>query len=84
MSFNSEIKLYNAQRCHKTRFYQSFLERKNREHLFFDVEQNENYAEELRALYPNRQLHFPTLIVGNKKLRNPTEKDLNKWIDKLK
>ena len=84
MSNDSEIKLYGAQRCHKTRFYQSFLERKNREYLFFDVEQNENSAEELRALYPNRQLHFPTLTIGEKRLRNPTENTLNTWIEKLK
>ena len=84
MSNNSEIKLYGAQRCHKTRFYQAFLECKNLDYQFLDVEQDENSAEVLRTLYPNKKLHFPTLTVGKKRLRNPTEKELNKWIIQLK
>lgn len=84
MSNNSEIKLYGAKRCHKTRFYQAFLESTNLDYQFFDVEQDENYAEVLRTLYPNRKLHFPTLTVGEKRLRNPTKKELKKWIVQLK
>ena len=84
MSTHSEIKLYGAQRCHKTRFYQSFLEQKNLAYQYLDVEQNTDVAEELRGLYLNRKLHFPTLVVGDKSLRNPTEQDLNKWTHKLK
>lgn len=78
------IKLYGAQRCHKTKFYQSLLEYKNLDYQFLDVEKNENCAEELRALFDNGKLNFPTLTIGGKKLRNPTEKELTKWIEKLK
>jgi glutaredoxin len=84
MSDTLKIKLYGAQRCHKTKFYQSYLEHKNLEYTFLDVEENENAAEELRALYKNGKLNFPTLTIGDKRLRNPSETDLNTWIAKLK
>jgi hypothetical protein len=50
--------------------------------MFFDVEKNEDYAEELRGLYENRKLNFQTITIGKKKLRNPTDKDLNTWFVK--
>lgn len=50
---------------------------------FLDVENNEENAAELRSLYENGRLNFPTITIGTKKLRNPTEKDLIKWIGKL-
>ncbi len=78
------IKLYGAQRCHKTQYYQTYLETRNLHYAFLDVEKNENYAEELRSLYENRKLNFPTITIGKKKLRNPTDKELNKWLEKLK
>ena len=52
-------------------------------HKFLDVRSNIDYAEELRSLYENRKLNFPTITIGDKKLRNPTDKELNKWIEKL-
>lgn len=78
---NKEIKLYGTERCHKTKYYQSFLKNKNLEFTFMDVEKNENFAEELRGLYENNKLNFPTITIGDKKLRNPSDKDLNKWIE---
>lgn len=77
------IKLYGAQRCHKTKHYQTFLDKIGFSYEFLDVEQNENHAEELSDLYKNRMLNFPTITIGKKKLRNPSDKELNKWIDKL-
>jgi arsenate reductase-like glutaredoxin family protein len=79
-----DIKLYGTERCHKTQYYQSFLDEKGLEYSFLDIETNESFAEELRGLYENRKLNFPTITIGTKKLRNPSEKDLNKWIEKLK
>ena len=76
-----EIKLYGTARCHKTIYYKDILKRKNVEHLFLDVEKHEHFAEELRALYENRKLNFPTITIGNKCLRNPSEIELNKWIN---
>jgi len=78
-----DIKLYGTERCHKTKYYQVFLEEKHLDYLFLDVEANENFAEELRRLHENRNLNFPTITIGHKKLRNPSDLDLNKWINKL-
>jgi len=80
MNKNLKIKLYGTERCHKTKYYQLFLERNNIEYTFFDVENNENFAEDLRNLYSNRKLNFPTFLVGDKRLRNTSEKELNKYL----
>ncbi len=77
------IKLYGAKRCHKTQYYIKFFESSNLDFILFDVEENETYAEELRNLYINRKLNFPTITIGTKKLRNPSDRELRKWIDKL-
>ncbi|MEP5341671.1 MAG: glutaredoxin domain-containing protein [Algibacter sp.] len=79
----SKIKLYGAERCHKTQYYKTYLENLNLEYAFLDVESNMENAEELKSLYENGKLNFPTIIIGEKKLRNPSDKDLNKWIEKL-
>lgn len=75
-----QIKLYGTERCHKTKYYKNYLEVLNLDCEFIDVELN---AEVLRNLYENRKLNFPTIIIGEKKLRNPTDKGLKKWIKKL-
>ena len=80
----TEIKLYGTERCHKTQYYRVFLDKKGLNYSFLDVEVNDTFAEELRRLYENRKLNFPTITIGNKKLRNPTDKELNKWLEKLK
>jgi arsenate reductase-like glutaredoxin family protein len=77
------IKLFGAERCNKTQYYKIFLERRNLDYAFLDVEQREENAEELRNLYENRKLNFPTITINDKKLRNPSDKDLQKWIDTL-
>lgn len=79
-----EIKLYGAERCHKTKHYKAFFKARNLDYMFLDVEANEDYAEELRNLYENRKLNFPTITIENKKLRNPSDRDLVKWINKLR
>ncbi|WP_299113026.1 glutaredoxin family protein [uncultured Winogradskyella sp.] len=79
----TKIKLYGTERCHKTQYYKSFFENKNLSYVFLDVEEDEINAIELRNLYENKKLNFPTITISGKKLRNPSEKDLNKWINKL-
>ena len=79
-----EIKLYGTERCHKTKYYKAFLKDKNMDYIFLDVEENEDFAKELRGLYKNRKLNFPTITIENKKLRNPSDKELIKWIKKVK
>ena len=77
------VKLYGASRCHKTNYYKSFLDNTGLSYEFLDVEKSEDHAQELRGLYENRRLNFPTITIGKKKLRNPSDKDLNKWIKKI-
>ncbi|WP_248722078.1 glutaredoxin domain-containing protein [Seonamhaeicola sp. ML3] len=78
-----EIKLYGTERCHKSQYYKRFLEDLNLDFKFLDVELHTEHAESLKELYENRKLNFPTLTIGDKKLRNPSDKDLRKWIEKL-
>lgn len=79
----ASIKLYGAARCHKTKYYKILLDNTGLPYQFLDVEQNENHAEELRNLYDNRKLNFPTISIGNKRLRNPSKEELDKWLNKL-
>lgn len=78
----SNIKLYGTARCHKTQYYQKLLGQLNLDYTFLDVESNERNREELRSLYKNRKLNFPTITIGEKALRNPSDMELNKWIGK--
>ena len=77
------IKLYGADGCHKTHYYQILLDKIGLPYQFLDVEKNEDHAEELRGLYENRKLNFPTITIGKKKLRNPYKEELHKWMNKL-
>ena len=79
-----KIKLYGAARCHKTQHYQKYFRERNLEVEFLDVEESEIHEEELRSLYTNRKLNFPTILLDSKKLRNPSDEELSKWIDKLR
>ncbi|WP_298520074.1 glutaredoxin family protein [uncultured Kordia sp.] len=78
-----EVKLYGAARCHKTNYYKELLTAKAISFQFLDVEENEAHAEALRNLYENKKLNFPTITIGTKKLRNPREAELDKWLQKL-
>ena len=75
-----EIRLYGAARCHKTQYYMELMDSLKAPYVFMDVEKNEDYARELRLLYENGKLNFPTLRVGDKRLRNPSEKEMLKWL----
>ena len=78
-----KIKLFGAYGCHKTHYYQLALDDIGLPYEFLDVEANENYAQEVRGLYENGKLNFPTITIGTKKLRNPYKEDILKWINKL-
>ena len=83
MTFSAkDIQLYGAARCHKTQHYMNFFQEKNILFTFFDVEENEVYAEKLRNLYEKRRLNFPTIMIKGKKLRNPNDNELLKWLAK--
>jgi predicted GNAT family acetyltransferase/glutaredoxin len=78
-----EIKLYGANDCHKTNYYKLVLYEIGLPYKFLDVEESEYYANELRSLYENGKLNFPTITIGKKKLRNPYKEDIIKWMNKL-
>lgn len=78
-----EITLYGADRCHKTQHYIRFFQDRNIEFVFLDVEKDEKHAVALRSLYTNGKLNFPTITLDAKKLRNPSDNELVKWMDKL-
>jgi len=77
------IKLYGADHCHKSQYYKLILDKMGLSYQFLDVKQHKDHAEELRGLYENRKLNFPTITIGKKKLRNPHKEELLKWINKL-
>ena len=77
------IKLYGNAACHKTKYYKDLLNKTNLPYLFLDVVQDKIAAEALKALYTSGKLNFPTITIGAKKLRNPNEVELKKWLNKL-
>lgn len=77
---SAEIKLFGSANCHKTNYYIDLLDKKNLPYQFLDVTQNDEAAEELRALYTTGKLNFPTITIGSKKLRNPNLLELEKWL----
>lgn len=74
------IKLFGHRECHKTKIYQSYLKEKGIDFVFLDVRDDQAAADELRSLYSNGKLNFPTILVGTKRLRNPKFKDLDRWL----
>ena len=77
------IRVYGAARCHKTQYYLNYLKERQLPFTFLDVEKNEGYAKELRALYDSGKLNFPTIVLKDKRLRNPRDQELEKWLKKL-
>ena len=61
MNVKPNIKLYGSVECHKTQNYQLLFEEFGLSYEFLDVKQNESHAEELRGLYENKKLNFPTI-----------------------
>ncbi len=78
-----KIKLYGAADCHKTNYYKLVLDEIAVPYEFLDVEAHEGHTAELRGLYENGKLNFPTITIGKKKMRNPYKEDIKKWINKL-
>ena len=72
------IKLYGADSCHKTQHYKAFFLAHHLDFTFLDVKKNKENAKELRNLYESGRLNFPTITIHQKKLRNPSDKELEK------
>lgn len=77
------IKLYGSKECHKSLHYVGVLNETDLNFEFLDVVANKIYEKELRSLYENGKANFPTITIGTKKLRNPSDTELNKWLNKL-
>ena len=73
----SKINLYGAEWCSKTSMIRNYLQSQWIEFDYFDVEENEEAAEELRAIH-NGKLKFPTVTLEGTALKNPTITELNK------
>ena len=78
----NDIRVYGAARCHKTQYYMNYLKARNLAFRFLDFEKNSEHANELRNYYIPRKLNFPTLLINGKKLRNPSDRDLEKCLNK--
>ncbi len=74
------IKLFGIANCHKTQFYKQRLMDDNIPFDFYDIEENPMHKELLSFYYSKGQTHFPTLVIGDKILRNPTDKAIQKQI----
>ncbi len=83
MNNSTKIKLYGSEKCHKTLYYKNYLDTSAIPYEFLDVVVNTKHADELRSLYANGKLNFPTITIGAKKLRNPNDKELQKWLNKI-
>ena len=83
MNPDKEVKLYGSPSCHKTKYYKDLLEELELPFIFMDVINDHQNAKELRGLYNNGKLNFPTITIGEKKLRNPSEKTLIHWLNIL-
>ena len=68
MGIAPNIKLYGSATCNKTAYYRKWLEDREWAYTFLDVIRSEQHAEELKNLYENRKLNFPTFTIDGKKL----------------
>jgi mycoredoxin len=78
------IKRYGVEKIHKVQYYKIFLKTRNLDYAFLDIEKRAENTEELRILDKNRKLNFPTITIDHKKLRNPSDKELQKLVDTVK
>ncbi len=74
----TDAKLYALGGCRKGRIYAHLLRSRGIEFDFCDIEVSPNAAAELRKLFNDGNLKSPTLVIGGKKLRNPSERELDR------
>lgn len=74
------IKLFGKNSCHKSRFYQEWLRHQNIPFDFYELENNTMNTEFLTMFYAEGKAHFPTIVVGNRTLRNPSLSKISKQL----
>lgn len=78
MTHDPPVEFYGSDDCYKTRAYRQRLETLGVPYRFLDVKHDPDAADRLRALYADKRLKYPTVVVGGRRLRNPTQTDLDK------
>ncbi len=76
----SNVRLYGAKRCVKSRLYEEALNARGVSYTFLDVENDEAAANELRLLYADRDLKYPTFLIAGKRVRNPSMRELDRTL----
>ena len=71
MSTKAHVTLYGSNECHKTLAYKRHLEGLGVGHEFLDVRLDAEAAEHLRSCYADRRLNYPTIVIGERRMRNP-------------
>lgn len=74
-----KLQLYGASWCLKSIALRNYLQSKWIEFDDFNVEKDKEAEARIRALY-NGELKFPTVVKGEKHLKNPTFGELNTFI----
>lgn len=77
---SSVVILYGKARCSKTMFYLDELTKRQIQVEFKDIGEDKKAAHDLRRLYDDGKLRFPTLVITGKRLRNPTLPNLDKHL----
>ena len=75
-------RLYGTQWCTKSSGIRNYLQSRWIDFDFFDVEKDESAAAEVRAMYDGK-LKFPTLVIGEKRFKNPSIADIKPFVDEL-
>lgn len=77
----NKLKLYGADWCLKSANLRNYLQSIWVEFEDNNVEEDKNAEEEVRKLY-NGELKFPTITYGDEFLKNPSIKELDRFLDK--
>ena len=75
------IKLYGTGWCPKSANLRNYLQSKWIDFEDYNVETDENAAEEVKRLYDGH-LKFPTVVLGDDHLKNPSIPELNTFLKK--
>lgn len=74
------LKLYGTTWCMKSANLRNYLQSRWVDFQDYNVEEDENAAEEVKALYDG-VLKFPTLIYGDEFLKNPSISELDEFLE---
>ena len=76
------LQLFGSLACHKTKEYIGFLEKNGVKFEYYDVKDDLDAAEKLKKLFKSDELKFPTFILNDRIIRNPTIEKLEKQLER--